>query len=156
MATYRLNHLTAIKELLRTQILDIDTEDENDLKEIPKQQKVTTIQKTFELWQQQRTIAEIAEVRKLSAQTITQHIGKLISEQKIDITEVLSKKIAQLQKLFKNNHNKTLTEIKAEATEDITWNDLRIFKASTEIKRKIIFFLHNIFLTHKDIKYLCI
>jgi len=115
---------------LRSQILDVDDVEE-DLKEIPVVKKVTTIDKTFELWQKRKTIYEIAEIRKLSEQTIYQHIGKLIAESKIDITEVLSKKkILELKKLFSEHADFTLTEIKAEASEAITWEDLRIYKAS--------------------------
>lgn len=130
VATYRLNHLTNIKEILRAQILDVD-EVEEEVKQVPKAPKISTIDKTFELWQRKKTIAEIAEDRKLSVQTIYQHIGKLIAEDKIDITEVIpQKKLLELQKLFEQHHDKTLTEIKAEATDDITWEDLRVFKNS--------------------------
>lgn len=130
VTSYRLNHLTRIKEILRTQILDVE-EMEDDVKQIPKTVKVATTDKTFALWQQKLTIAEIAHERKLSVQTIYQHIAKLISEDKIDITAVISvKKLAILKELFQNNTDKTLTEIKAEAPENITWDDLRIYKAS--------------------------
>lgn len=130
ITSYRLNHLTGIKEILRTQILDID-EIEDDIKQIPKTVKVATTDKTFALWQRKFTIAEIADERKLSVQTIYQHIAKLIGEDKIDITAVISvKKLAVLKELFQNNTHKTLTEIKAEAPENITWDDLRIYKSS--------------------------
>ena len=135
VATYRLNHLTNIKEILRAQILDVD-EVEEEVKQVPKAPKISTIDKTFELWQRKKTITEIAEDRKLSVQTIYQHIGKLIAEDKIDITEVIpQKKLLELQKLFEQNHDKTLTEIKAEATDDITWEDLRVFKNSLNNER---------------------
>lgn len=130
ITSYRLNHLTGIKEILRTQILDID-EIEDDIKQVPKTVKVATTDKTFALWQRKLTIPEIAEERKLSVQTIYQHIAKLIGEEKIDITAVISvKKIAILKELFQNNTDKTLSEIKAEAPENITWDDLRIYKSS--------------------------
>ena len=130
ITSYRLNHLTGIKEILRTQILDID-EIEDDIKQIHKTVKVATTDKTFVLWQRKLTIAEIAEERKLSVQTIYQHIAKLIGEDKIDITAIISvKKLAILKELFQNNTDKTLTEIKAEAPENITWEDLRIYKSS--------------------------
>ena len=78
---------------------------------------------------------QIAEARKLSLQTIAQHIGKLVVEGKIDVTEVLpQKKILILQKLFEEGQGSTLTEIKAEAPDDITWDDLRIFKAYFEME----------------------
>ncbi len=129
--TYRLNHLTAIKEILRTQILDIDTVETDDLKEIPKTPKISTIDKTLELWQRKKTIVEIAEERKLSVQTIYQHIGKLIGQQKIDITEVIpQKKLRILKQLFENYDGQTLTEIKAEAGDNVTWEELRVFKNS--------------------------
>lgn len=128
--SYRLNHLTGIKEILRTQVLDIDVIDD-DIKEIPKPVKTATIDKTFALWQRRLTISEIAAERKLSEQTIYQHLSKLIAENKVDITEVLSSnKIIQLKDLFAKNLDKTLTEIKANAIENITWDDLRIYKSS--------------------------
>lgn len=133
--TYRLNHLTGIKEILRTEILEIEEEIEVG-KKVSKVPKISTIDKTFELWQNKRTIAEIAEERKLTVRTISQHIGKLVGQQKIDITEVLSKKkTEQLEKLFQNSSEKTLTEIKAEAPETITWDDLRIYKAFVALKK---------------------
>src|SRR5690606_16748719 len=133
---YRINHLNTIKETLRTQIFEEDTL-EDDLKSIPVKSKISTVDKTFDLWQQSKSITEIATERKLSIQTITQHIGKLIALQKIDITQVLSnKKILQLQKLFDDHQNKTLTEIKAETSDEISWEDLRIFKAYLDIDKK--------------------
>lgn len=130
VTTYRLNHLTGIKEILKTQILDIDEVDE-DIKQVTKPVKTGTVDKTFELWQRKLTITEIAEQRKFSVQTIYQHIGKLIAENKIDVTEVLSiEKITLLTELFNNHTDKTLTEIKAEAPESLTWDDLRIYKSS--------------------------
>ncbi|UUV22363.1 helix-turn-helix domain-containing protein [Paenimyroides aestuarii] len=135
--SYRLNHLTAIKEILRTQMLDVTEEDaiDDDLKQIEKPTKTTTIDKTFELFQQRLTVSQIADKRKLSVATIYQHVGKLIAANKIAISEVLSKKkIAELQKLFSGNEDKTLTEIKADAPESITWEDLRIYKASLQVK----------------------
>jgi len=134
---YRLNHLTGIKEILRTQVLDIDTVDEDDLKSVPKIPKTTTVDKTFELWQRKRSIAEIAEERKLSVQTVYQHIGKLIGQGSIEVTEVLSKKkLLQLEKLFEQSEGKTLTEIKAEAQEEVNWEELRIYKAYTDSIKK--------------------
>src|SRR5690606_27483913 len=131
VTAYRLNHLTAIKEILSTQILDIDTVETDDLKEIPKTPKISTIDKTFELWQRKKTIVEIAEERKLSVQTIYQHIGKLIAQQKIDITEVIpQKKLRILKQLFENYDGQTLTGIKAEAGDNVTWEELRVFKNS--------------------------
>lgn len=130
VTTYRLNHLTQIKELLRTQILDVENEIEENIKQVPKPPKPATTDKTFELWQQRLSVTEIAEKRKLSVQTVYQHIAKLIAANKMDVTEVLStKKMIELQKLFKESNDKTLTELKAEASTEITWDDLRVFKA---------------------------
>ena len=133
VAAYRLNHLTAIKEILRTQIFEEETDVIDE--KIAKTSKISTYDKTFQLWQQKQTMKQIAEARKLSLQTIAQHIGKLVVEGKIDVTEVLpQKKILILQKLFEEGQGSTLTEIKAEAPDDITWDDLRIFKAYFEME----------------------
>ena len=137
ITSYRLNHLSNIKEQLRTQILDVDDMEDTNLKEIPKEKKVSTIDKTFDLWQKRKTIAEIADARKLSVQTIYQHIGKLIASAQIDITEVIPhKKLIELTQLFENAADKTLTEIKAEASDTITWDDLRIYKANLQVNQE--------------------
>ena len=129
---YRLNHITQIKEQLRTQILDV-TDVDDTMKIVPKSVKINTIDKTLDLWRKKKTITEIAELRKLSVQTIYQHMGKLITSKDVDITEIISKKkLGELELLFRFRLDKTLTEIKAEASNHLTWEDIRLYNVFVE------------------------
>ena len=131
---YKINQLSKIKSLIREQSIAFD----NDLREKetkPVLSKQSTIDKTFLLWIKTKNIKVIAEERKLTIQTIYNHIAKLISENKIDITEIIPKnKLLILQKLFETYPDATLTEIKAEADDSVTWEELRVYKASLVIK----------------------
>lgn len=133
---YKINHLTKIRELIREQSLAFDNEvRENEPTKVIS--KTHTIDKTFVLWIKRKSIKDIADERKLTIQTIYQHIAKLIEQGKIDITEIIPKnKLLILQKLFDEHKNATLTEIKAEADDSITWEELRVFKAFLSLNEK--------------------
>ncbi len=136
-SVYKLNHLTTIHETLRKQLLvsDDDEIEETQKKSKPKVVKESTTNKTLFLFKQKFTVEQIATQRKLSVGTIYQHITRLIAEEQIDITEVLSKKkLLQLQKIFEKNEEKTLTEIKSEIGDAFSWDELRLFKASNNTK----------------------
>lgn len=132
ISDYRHQHLENIKSILKSEELDIDFDEKTSNKK-EKKTKISTIDKTFELWLKTKNVADIAEERKLTVATISQHIAKLVGQHKIDVNAVLSKnKISILTQLFQEYKEQNLTEIKAEAPENITWNDLRIFKSYIE------------------------
>ena len=77
------------------------------------------------------TIAEIAEVRKLTTQTIYSHFSKLVKEDKVAITELLSEgKIKELKTLFKGKEATPLGDIKSETGNRFSWEELRLYKSS--------------------------
>lgn len=129
VSKYKLNHLVKIRELIREQSLTFDNEvRENESTKVIS--KNSTVDKTFEMWIKRKNIKDIADERKLTIQTIYNHIAKLIGEGKIDITEIIPKsKLSQLQHLFERHTDATLTEIKAEADDAISWEELRVYKA---------------------------
>lgn len=136
--TYKLNHLTKIKELIREQSITFEY---TDRVEEPTRvmSKNSTVDKTFELWIKQKNIRAIAEERKLTVQTIYNHIAKLIGEQKIDITEIIPQnKLFVLKQLFESHSDATLTEIKAEAEDSISWEELRVYKAYHQLTKNIM------------------
>lgn len=49
-----------------------------------------TIEETFELWQQKKTIEEIAQKRVLTVTTISTHLAKLVEQKRIDIADLMS------------------------------------------------------------------
>lgn len=91
---------------------------------------------TFELWQEKNTIKEIAEIRKLTPQTIATHIGKLIQIKAVNISEVFPQdKIYALAKAFEGYTEESLNGLKEQYGNRFTWDELKIFKASLEIKQ---------------------
>lgn len=94
-------------------------------------QKPTT-EETFELWQKKMTIEEIAKTRVLSVGTIYTHFAKLVEQKRIDILDLMSpERISEIGTAFESfDPNTPLGEIKAVLDESITWEELRVFKAS--------------------------
>lgn len=132
---YRINKMeTVTQEFKKVKITLIDDEEDIDRyakKEKKKEPKKSTIQETFELWQQQLSVAEIASIRKLTEQTIGGHLAKLIEAKSIKISEVLPEdKIVELAEAFKGFEGNSVTELKEKYGEKFSWDELKMFKAS--------------------------
>jgi uncharacterized protein YpbB len=132
---YRINKMeTVTQEFKKVKITLIDEEEDIDRyakKEKKKEPKKSTIQETFELWQQQLSVAEIASIRKLTEQTIGGHLAKLIEAKSIKISEVLPEdKIMELAEAFKGFEGNSVTELKEKYGEKFSWDELKMFKAS--------------------------
>jgi uncharacterized protein YpbB len=108
--------------------------------EVPKKKKKLnqkpTTEETFELWQKKMTIEEIAKARVLSVGTIYTHFAKLVEEKRIDIAVLMSQdRILEIATAFESfEPNTPLGEIKAFLDDSITWEELRIYKASLVAK----------------------
>jgi hypothetical protein len=132
---YRVHKLALIKLEFKTVNVSL-IENEEDInryekKKKSKEPKKSTVQETYELWLQKNTIQEIAVSRKLSVQTITGHIVKLIESETIAITAVLPEdKIQELAIAFKGFKGESLSELKQKYDEKFTWEELKIYKAS--------------------------
>ena len=114
-------------------------EDENDVsyyeakKKKSKTVKKSTVEETFELWLQKNSIKEIAKIRKLTNQTITTHIGKLIHERKIDLSDILpNERILEIAKVFEGYDEESLSKLKENVGEKFTWDELKLYKASLD------------------------
>ncbi len=132
---YRIKKKEQIAEAFKKANLNL-IEDEKELnryekKSKKKEPKKSTVQETYELWIQRNSIKEIASIRKLTTQTICNHLSKLIESQTITINDVLPEdKIEALQKAFKGFKGESLSELKEQYGEEFTWEELRFFKAS--------------------------
>lgn len=132
---YRINKMeTVTQEFKKVKITLIDDEEDIDRyakKEKKKEPKKSTIQETFELWQQQLSVADIAAIRKLTEQTIGGHLAKLIEAKSIKISEVLPEdKIVELAEAFNGFEGNSVTELKEKYGEKFSWDELKMFKAS--------------------------
>ena len=95
-----------------------------------KEPKKSTVQETFELWQQKNSIKEIAAIRKLTPQTIYGHFVKLIEAEQVQLSEVLPEdKIVALSKVFKGFKGESLAELMEKHGDKFTWNEMRMYKA---------------------------
>ncbi len=134
---YKTHKSEAVKEAFKTANVTL-IEDESDIerytskkKSKTKEPKKSTVQETFELWQQKMSIKEIAGLRKLTPQTISNHIAKLIEAKSIDIMDVLPEdKVIALARAFIGYNEDTLNGLKEKYGEQFTWDELRMFKAN--------------------------
>lgn len=137
---YRSNLLQKVQERFKTiKNTLIEEEEETDFdpyqyqtkKKKTKEPKKSTVQETYELWQQNNSIQEIAKIRVLTPQTIQGHLAKLIEAKTISITDVLPEdKINELAAAFEGYNEESLNALKEQVGEKFTWGELRLFKAS--------------------------
>ncbi|MDR6969453.1 molybdopterin-guanine dinucleotide biosynthesis protein/DNA-binding transcriptional ArsR family regulator [Flavobacterium arsenatis] len=93
--------------------------------------KKATTEETYELWLQKNSIEQIAELRKLTPQTISGHISKLIEAGKVQLTEVLPEdKIAELAEAFSGYTEASLIPLKDKYGDKFSWDELKMFKAT--------------------------
>jgi uncharacterized protein YpbB len=99
-----------------------------------KEPKKSTVQETYELWQQNNSVKEIAAIRKLTTQTIHSHLAKLIENQNISISDVLPEdRINELAKAFEGYTEDSLNPMKEKYGDTFTWDELKLFKAGLRI-----------------------
>lgn len=132
---YRIKTLDSIREEFKTANVQLIEEqgdvDRYSKKKKSKEPKKSTVQETYELWIQRNTIKEIAAIRKLTPQTISGHLAKLIESQTIGLTDVLPEdKINALAKAFKGFKGEALGELKEKYGDEFTWDELKMYKAS--------------------------
>jgi uncharacterized protein YpbB len=133
---YRIRKIETIQQEFKNLNITL-IEDEADInrytkrKKDVKEPKKSTVQETYELWQQKNTIKEIAVIRKLTTQTISNHIAKLIESETISISDVLPEdRIQELAIIFKGFKGDTVSELKEKYGDKFTWDELKLFKAS--------------------------
>lgn len=141
---YRSNKIEATQTKFKSENVTL-IEDENDIERYTakkdrknKEPKKSTVQETFELWKENNSIKEIATLRKLTSQTISNHIAKLIETETIAIQDVLPEdKISELALAFKDYNEDSLNPLKEKYGNTFTWDELKLFKAAlTVIKSK--------------------
>jgi hypothetical protein len=134
--TYKIDKIEAIlSEFKRLNITliddDLDVERYTKKKKEPKEAKKSTVQETYELWQQKNTIKEIAAIRKLTPQTIGGHLAKLIESGTVAIADVLPEdKIVALAEAFFGYKEETLNPLKEKYGDEFTWDELKMYKSS--------------------------
>lgn len=124
---YKKNNVTLVEE-------DYEVERYLPKKKEKKEPKKSTVEETYELWLQKNTIKEIAEIRKLTNQTIAGHIAKLIEAEKVSISDVLpDERIREIAVIFKDYDGESLNPLKEKYGDKITWDELKFYKASLKV-----------------------
>ncbi|WP_298224181.1 helix-turn-helix domain-containing protein [Flavobacterium sp.] len=138
---YKVKKLESIQSLFQSLHVTL-IEDEEDVvrykskKETKtKEPKKSTFLVTYELWQEKNSITEIANIRKLTKQTICTHLAKLIEIKSINIADVLPHdKIADLTKAFEGYEEASLNPLKEQYGDTFSWDELKMFKASLPVR----------------------
>ncbi len=130
--SYKTNLLEKIYHELNLKKLQL--QDDSLIKQLKKdkEEKLSTYEKTWILWQKKLSVEAIASERKLSATTVYGHIGILIKEGKININEILSEEvITELSQIFAQvSTETTLSQIKEQVGDKYSWEVLRMFRNS--------------------------
>ncbi|MBV6467879.1 MAG: DNA helicase RecQ [Candidatus Brocadia sp.] len=102
-----------------------------------KQQKISTIQLTFDLYKQRLTIPEIAQKRGLAVSTIASHLEKLILDSEdISLDDlVTSEKQQQIRKVFAEAGMQTLSPVKEKLGEGYSYEEIRLVRAKVMVER---------------------
>ncbi|MCS3531550.1 helix-turn-helix domain-containing protein [Chryseobacterium sp. JUb7] len=118
-------YLNSLKEihLLETKLLD----EKNDKEISMKIAKVPSQVLTFQLFEQGKTIGEIALERGLVKETVIGHLAKFAEQGLLDISRVItSDKIKAFEDVFYKTPHETLTEWKNALPSKFEFNEIRI------------------------------
>ncbi|WP_295199218.1 helix-turn-helix domain-containing protein [uncultured Chryseobacterium sp.] len=118
-------YLNSLKDihLLETRLLD----EKNDKEISMKIAKVPSQVLTFQLFEEGKTISEIALERGLVKETVIGHLAKFAEQGLLDISRVItSDKIKTFEELFKTDPKETLTEWKNALPSHFEFNEIRI------------------------------
>lgn len=109
--------------LLETKLLD----EKNDKEVSMKIAKVPSQVLTFQLFEQGKTISEIALERGLVKETVLGHLARFAEQGLLDLSRVItSDKIKTFEKAFKTDPKETLNEWKTALPNDFDFNEIRI------------------------------
>ncbi|MEG1590621.1 helix-turn-helix domain-containing protein [Chryseobacterium sp.] len=118
-------YLNSLKEihLLETKLLD----EKNDKEVSMKIAKVPSQVLTFQLFEQGKTISEVALERGLVKETVIGHLAKFAEQGLLDIARVItSDKIKTFQEMFYREPKETLNEWKTALPNNFEFNEIRI------------------------------
>ena len=86
--------------------------------------KKSTVQETYELWVEKKSIEDIATIRVLTKQTIYSHFVKLIQTKAVSISEVLPEdKIQDLAAAFAGYKEESLNALMEKHGHQFSWEE---------------------------------
>ena len=134
------NYIIRKTEAIQNQFKELNItliEDEKDLERYTSKKsktaapKKSTVQETYELWVEKKSIADIATIRVLTKQTIYGHFVKLIQTKAVSISEVLPEdKMQDLAAAFAGYKEESLNTLMEKHGHKFSWEEARMYKAS--------------------------
>ena len=139
---YKVAKIAALQQELRQNpsLLDMHSDEEEEIiqlkkpKKEPKEKKEkrSTYDQSWDLWNDGHTIEEIARIRQLSETTIYGHFVFLIKAEKVELSDIMdAKRISELADLFGDYQGTSLTPLKEQLGDAVTWEELKLYQAST-------------------------
>lgn len=138
---YKITKINMVKNDVRRNVSLFETEEEViPLRTLDTERKLTKVSKkptqeiTLELINYGLSIPEIAQKRQLTETTIFGHCSKLIQEEKLELDQVIpEERIVEMRSFFESKDGLSLKEMMELSEDKFTWDELRLYKASTII-----------------------
>jgi len=141
LKNYKLSKIAIVKQEKRQTRSLLDMDDENGQEFIPvkivkktkeSKEKRSTFQQTLDLVKEGLKVEDIARMRQLSIKTINGHFMNLIKSEEIELSDVMGKeRIRELETYFEEYHENSLTPLKEKLGDVVSWDELKLYKAST-------------------------
>ena len=88
----------------------------------------------MDLIREGHSIHQISKIRQLSEKTINSHFINLIKAEEIELSDVMSKeRINELETIFEDYHETSITPLKEKLGDTVSWDELKLYRASTII-----------------------
>lgn len=99
-----------------------------------KKEKKTTYDQTLELFREGMSMEQIGHTRQFSMNTINSHFMNLIKAGKVELNEVMApERIRQVAEYFEEAGSKSLSQLKEQLGDKVTWEELKLYQASTMV-----------------------
>lgn len=120
-----------LSDIKSAQLLDTDLFDKaNDVELTATVKKIPTHIVSFQLFQEGKTMGEIAKERGLVISTVFGHLGKFAEQGVLDKKDLLriypKEKIEAFEKVYKENPQENLNDWKAALPNDFEYNEIRL------------------------------
>ncbi len=119
------------EELVEDDFMDVVKINKSNKQKTPKEIKKPTHEVSLDLYNEGKSIEEIAQIRQFSLSTIEGHFAKLIQLELIDIHDLMKQeRIQEIDSLLLEHPNKTLGQLKEIIGESVSYTELRWVQAS--------------------------
>ena len=98
--------------------------------------KPDTKSETYKLYQERKSVKEIAAIRNFTTQTIEGHLAHYVKEGLVNIKDLVSpEKILLITAIIKNFDGGSLTPVKQQLGDDVSFGDIRLVMAWSEFQK---------------------